>query len=136
MRRSLFVALLLAFIPFAFFAQEMSNEEIAKASQNPITMIYSLPIQNNMYMGIGHGNKMKNVANFQPVIPIGMTENTDLVLRMIMPITTVPRSVFDIDSDCRFDDKKHSYDNDERCDDDYITGLGDITLSGFSRLRK
>jgi hypothetical protein len=69
---------------------KMSNTEIAKASQNPITMIYSLPIQNNTYIGLGDSDEVKNTANFQPVVPMDITENWDIVWRMIMPITTTP----------------------------------------------
>jgi hypothetical protein len=97
-------------------AQEMTNEEIAKASQNPITMIYSIPIQDNMYMDIGPDGEIKNVANFQPVIPLDFTKSTDLVLRMIMPITTVPPFLNGTD---------HS-----------LSGLGDITLSAFFAPKK
>ncbi len=116
MKKRIFFSLALLFAAFPIFAQEMSNEDIAKATQNPITMIYSLPIQNNTYMNIGPDNEIKNVANFQPVIPMNFSENTDLVLRMIMPITTVPSYLNGTD---------HS-----------ITGLSDITLSAFFAPKK
>ena len=107
------IALTVMFLlPIASFAQEMSEADIAKASQNPVTMIYSLPIQNNIYFGIGPNEETKNIANFQPVIPIGLSKNWDVVFRMIMPITTVPATL-------------NPY------GDGGVTGIGDITLTAF-----
>ena len=94
------------------FAQEMSNEEVAKAAQNPVTMIYSLPIQNNTYFGIGPNEDWKNIANFQPVIPISFSQNWDLVFRMIMPITSIPGGLNPYGADG-------------------VTGIGDISLTAF-----
>ena len=69
---------------------EMSQEEIAKASQNPLTAMYSLPIQNNIYFNKGPDNKTKNIANFQPVIPIDLNDDWTIVTRTIMPLVSNP----------------------------------------------
>ena len=69
---------------------EMTKEEIAKASQNPLTAMYSLPIQNNTYFDRASDGKVKNVANFQPVIPIDLNDDWTLVTRTIMPLTSAP----------------------------------------------
>ncbi len=69
---------------------EMSQEEIAKASQNPLTAMYSLPIQNNTYFNIGPDEKTKNVANFQPVLPFDLNDDWTVVTRTIMPIISSP----------------------------------------------
>jgi len=69
---------------------EMSQEEIAKASQNPLTAMYSLPIQNNTYFNIGPDNKTKNVANFQPVLPFDLNDDWTVVTRTIIPIVSAP----------------------------------------------
>jgi hypothetical protein len=69
---------------------EMSKEEIAKASQNPLTAMYSLPIQNNTYFDRAGDGKVKNVANFQPVIPFDLNDDWTLVTRTIMPLTSAP----------------------------------------------
>jgi len=65
---------------------EMSKEEIAKASQNPLTAMYSLPIQNNTNFGIGPDDKIKNVANIQPVLPFDISDDWTLVTRTILPV--------------------------------------------------
>jgi len=65
---------------------KMTKEEIVQATQNPLTAMYSIPIQNNTSFGIGPDNKTKNVANFQPVIPVDISENWTMVTRTIMPV--------------------------------------------------
>jgi len=69
---------------------EMSKEEIAKASQNPLTAMYSLPIQNNTYFNMGPDKKTKNVANFQPVLPFDFNDDWTVVTRTIIPIVSNP----------------------------------------------
>jgi hypothetical protein len=71
-------------------AGEMSKEEIAKASQNPLTAMYSLPIQNNTYVNIGPDKKTKNIANFQPVLPFDLNDDWTVVTRTIIPLTSQP----------------------------------------------
>ena len=61
---------------------EMTTEEIAKASQNPLTAMYSLPIQNNTYFG----DDVRNMANIQPVLPFDIGEDWTLVTRTILPV--------------------------------------------------
>ena len=61
---------------------EMSTEEIAKASQNPLTAMYSLPIQNNTYFG----DDVRNYANIQPVLPFDMGDDWTLVTRTVLPV--------------------------------------------------
>ena len=74
----------------AMASAEMSKAEIAKASQNPLTAMYSLPIQNNTYFSIGPNNKTKNVANLQPVIPFDLNDDWTVVTRTILPVTSTP----------------------------------------------
>jgi hypothetical protein len=109
----------------SLFAGEMSNSEIAIASQNPITMIYSLPIQNNTYFGLGDSDEAKNIANFQPVIPMEITSDWDIVWRMIMPVVTTPG----IPTELNQDEEVTAFRNG-------TTALGDTTLSAFLAPKK
>ena len=61
---------------------EMTTEQIAEASQNPLTAMYSLPIQNNTYFG----DHTKNFANIQPVLPFDLSDDWTLVTRTIIPV--------------------------------------------------
>ena len=71
--------------------QEPSAEELAKKTQNPVADLISVPLQNNFNFGAGfHHNKMTYVLNVQPVIPISISEDWNLITRTIMPIINQP----------------------------------------------
>ncbi len=63
---------------------------LAKATQNPLAAMYSLPFQNNTTFGVGSEEKTQNVLNIQPVIPITLTKNINLINRVIIPVITQP----------------------------------------------
>ena len=92
---------------------EMSKEDIAKASQNPLTAMYSLPIQNNTYVNIGPDDKTKNIANFQPVLPFDLNDDWTVVTRTIIPVVSSPTGTY-------------SGGNYER-----VFGLGDTSFTAF-----
>ena len=83
------ISLATLLLPVVVSAQ-MSQEEIAKASQNPLTAMYSLPIQNNTYFNIGVDDKTKNIANIQPVLPFDLNDDWTVVTRTIIPIVSNP----------------------------------------------
>jgi hypothetical protein len=60
--------------------------ELAKKLQNPIASLISVPIQNNWDFGIGPANAMKYTANIQPVIPISISKDWNLLIRTILPV--------------------------------------------------
>jgi hypothetical protein len=62
--------------------------ELAKKLANPIASLISVPFQNNTFYGIGALKGTQNVMNFQPVIPIKLNENLNLITRYIIPIVT------------------------------------------------
>ena len=66
--------------------QESQEAELAKKLQNPVAALISVPIQNNWDFGIGPAHAMKYTANIQPVIPISISENWNLILRTIVPV--------------------------------------------------
>ena len=47
-----------------------TTEELAKAAQNPVADLISLPLQNNTNFGIGPDDKTQNILNIQPVYPL------------------------------------------------------------------
>ena len=87
---------------------ETSKVDLEKAAQNPIASMYVLPIQNNTQFGIGPDNLTQNITNIQPVIPIGLGKEVNLIVRTIIPLINQPISK-----------------------DNSQFGLGDIALSLF-----
>lgn len=69
---------------------EESQEALAKAAQNPVAKLISVPFQNNFNFGIGPNNAMQYVLNIQPVIPFSLSKNWNLITRTIMPIINMP----------------------------------------------
>ena len=60
--------------------------ELAKKLQNPVAALISVPIQNNWDFGIGPANAMKYTANIQPVVPLSISKDWNLIIRTIMPV--------------------------------------------------
>jgi hypothetical protein len=64
--------------------------KLAKATQNPLAAMYSLPFQNNTTFNVGPEKRSQNVLNIQPVIPVSIGEGVNLINRVILPIITQP----------------------------------------------
>jgi hypothetical protein len=65
-------------------------EALRKAAQNPVASLISVPIQNNDNAGIEPGYRTQNVLNIQPVIPVKLNENWNVIVRWITPIIYQP----------------------------------------------
>lgn len=62
------------------------NAELAKATQNPIASLISLPIQNNFDWGGGpDSDGFQYKLTVQPVIPISLNEDWNVISRTIVP---------------------------------------------------
>ncbi len=71
-------------------AQGPSEEELVKQTQNPVANLISVPLQNNFNFGTGSKSRTVYVGNVQPVIPIHITDDWNLITRIIMPIINQP----------------------------------------------
>ena len=70
---------------------EMSAEELAKLAQNPIANLISVPFQNNTNFNYGPEDGTQNILNIQPVIPIKLNQDWNLITRTIFPLIWQPR---------------------------------------------
>jgi hypothetical protein len=67
-----------------------STEALQKATQNPVASLISVPVQNNNNFGMNPGYRTQDVLDIQPVIPIGISKDWNLLVRWIMPIVYQP----------------------------------------------
>jgi len=95
-------------------ADHDSAHALAMKLQNPVAALISVPFENNFEWGGGPQSKgFKYTLNFQPVIPISITEDWNLISRTIVPVI----------------------EQDDVVPDSSQGGLGDILQSAFFRRR-
>ena len=87
---------------------DVDQGDLAKAAQNPVGDLISLPFQNNMNFDFGPADRTQNVLNVQPVWPFGLNENWNFITRTIVPVISQPAP------------------GSER-----TNGLGDLNFTGF-----
>jgi opacity protein-like surface antigen len=85
------------------------SEDLQKASQNPIADLVSVPFQSNTNFNAGPFNRTQEVFNIQPVVPMHLSDDWNLISRTIVPLLSQPSPLFDSNTN----------------------GIGDITQSLF-----
>jgi hypothetical protein len=89
--------LLLPALPAVAQSQSSATQEEEKATsdvqeaQNPIANIISVPFQNNTYVDYGPYKRTANVLVIQPVLPIAVSADWNLIARWVTPIMSLPR---------------------------------------------
>jgi hypothetical protein len=71
-------------------APQPSATDLAKATQNPVGDIVSVPLQFNWNGGGFYQDQTFFNLNFQPVVPIHLNKSTILISRTIVPIDSIP----------------------------------------------
>jgi hypothetical protein len=106
------------------FAQEEDNlvqkdDSLMEEARNPLADMISLPFQYETYFGIGPDDETAHVMTIQPVYPVNLNDDWNLITRTLLPLLYVPESVAGLNilpqgvgSDTEF-------------------GLGDINFTGF-----
>ena len=69
---------------------EQSQSDLAKATQNPLADLISVPFQTNVGFDVGPKGRTQTVTNIQPVIPINLNEEWNLITRTIFPLIHQP----------------------------------------------
>ena len=89
--------------------------ELAKQLQNPVASLISVPFQSNFDFNLGpNDDGFKYTLNFQPVIPVSLGKDWNLIIRTIVPIIS----------------------QDDVIPDTNQSGLGDIVQSFFFSPKK
>jgi opacity protein-like surface antigen len=85
------------------------DEDLQKQSQNPIADLVSLPFQSNTNFNSGPFNRTQEILNIQPVVPMHLNEDWNVISRTIIPLVSQPDPAIDSST----------------------SGIGDITQSLF-----
>jgi hypothetical protein len=64
--------------------------ELAKKTQNPVSDLISVPFENNANFNAGPDDKVLNVLNIKPVVPIKLNDEWNLINRAIIPVISQP----------------------------------------------
>ena len=72
---------------------ELSAEALAKLAQNPVANLVSVPFQNNTNFNAGPLGGTQNILNIQPVIPVEVSKEWNIITRTIMPVIWQPELV-------------------------------------------
>ena len=68
-----------------------SDADLAQQLNNPVADLVSVPFQFNWDQPVGPDEDPRFVLNVQPVVPIQISENWNLIARWIMPYLAQPR---------------------------------------------
>jgi len=106
-----------------------SDEELAKKTLNPVAALISVPLQSNWDFGIGPADATKYTLNIQPVIPISMNKEWNLILRTIVPVIYQESPVPGGDSKSGLGDTTQSFFfSPVQTVDGWILGVGPVFL--------
>ncbi len=71
-------------------SESESATALAKKLQNPVGDLYSFPFQNNTNFNYGPHKGTQDILNVQPVIPIHINDDWNIITRTILPLIWQP----------------------------------------------
>jgi len=71
-------------------AQSDDAAELARKAQNPVANMISVPFQLNLNYDTGPLEKPQEILNIQPVLPISLNDDWNLITRTILPVISQP----------------------------------------------
>lgn len=83
--------------------------ELAKKLQNPVADLISVPLQSNWDFAYQDSKTTRYTLNVQPVIPITLTENWNLITRTIVPVIDAESPVAGASDKCGLGDIVQSF---------------------------
>ena len=87
MRRKLGIVAATAALCAPAASAQPSEADLAKQLSNPVASLISVPLQSNSDFGLGPDHDgFQNTLNVQPVVPISLSEDWNVISRTILPI--------------------------------------------------
>lgn len=91
-RTSLAIVFPLLLAAGAATAQDGDATRLAKKLQNPLADIVSVPFQYNANFNVGPERDSAGLLNIQPVVPVALGANWNLITRTVVPLLSQPVS--------------------------------------------
>jgi hypothetical protein len=90
--KTFYAPIMISLVLFSASAKAYSQDAnlLAKAVQNPVANLISVPFQNNVNFNVGPNNDTQNVLNIQPVIPFRVSPAWNVITRTILPVISQP----------------------------------------------
>ena len=66
------------------------EDDIARESENPIGNLTVLPFENYTNFGVGPHDGTQNILEFEPVVPIHLNQDWNLINRAVIPVVWNP----------------------------------------------
>src|SRR5262245_12001712 len=88
-------AVLMLAVPAATFGQKAAptpegETDLAMRLSNPVSDLVSVPFQFNWDQGVGPDDHTRFVLNVQPVMPFSVSDDWNLITRLIVPMVSQP----------------------------------------------
>ena len=84
------LALLAALTAGGARAEDDAATALAKQTQNPVADLISVPLQSNFNLNTGPFNRLQYQGLLQPVVPVTVADDWNIILRPIIPFLNQP----------------------------------------------
>jgi hypothetical protein len=87
---ALLVGLVVACLGVEVARADSDESDQAKLAQNPVANLISVPFQDNIGLNEGPGGGALNILDVEPVIPIAVNNDWNIITRTIVPVVSAP----------------------------------------------